>query len=99
MLMKGIGNNWQYVQLLILDSWNSIHEQNNEVWNWLHLYCITFVALISLLCNFSNLDNCYERQSCWNPYFVVVQFFGFILVAIHVLDCLVGQKNPPPRMT
>jgi hypothetical protein len=55
------------------------------------------VALISLLSNFSNLDNCYEKQ-CWNPYFVVVQFFGFILVAIHVLDCLVGQKNPPPRM-
>ncbi len=59
------------------------------------MYCITFVALISLLHNFSNLDNCYERQLCWNPYFVIVQFVGFILVAVHVLDWIVGQENPP----
>jgi hypothetical protein len=29
--MKGIGNGMQDVRLLILDLWNNIHEQSNEV--------------------------------------------------------------------
>jgi hypothetical protein len=42
--MKGIGDGWQNIHLLILNTWKSIQEWNNEVCQISHL-CIFFMLI------------------------------------------------------